>query len=577
MIENSTHQNIDPSVTRVRHKRKPRNDTTVAMKKPAPVAEADIAGKPAPVVEKDIAKRPTPVAKANGTKSSQGRKNRKKKSLFSTIALTLAVVFFVVAVVGAWFFWWTTQATFDYTLRPVVVLAGQTAHPYDFMAEADYMRNISATYQMQSGTSSNLQFESGRHEIPITLQLGLRSVDTTATLYVLEPIESIFHEFATKAEHMQPIEFIANAHIATGIGFDVTFTQTPLPLEHYSVGEHNLELALNGAPFQVKLFVEDTTPPTATSTSVTIPMGVTVVPEEFVSDIFDDSPITSISFLEEPDVFLSGQQNVEIEITDYFGNSEIFVSTLTVESNEMPPRFEGIEPIIFSMVGQTIMYRTGVTAFDSFGREIDFNVDSSEVDQHTAGIYSAVFSAEDCCGNRTEVTVTVEILSIDREYVHQRVDNILGNILTDGMTQVQQVRAIFNWIRFNMTYAAVRGGPESAYEGAFIALTQRRGNCFIYYSIGELLLTRAGIPNMRVQRIPVPGVTSTHLWSLINPDDLGWHHFDSNPIRGNLHFRSQMYMFTQSQATSFARQLAAVGSSLEYFTFDTSLFPEVVE
>ena len=553
MTENSTHQNINSSASHIGYNQKSRSNATTAMKKSAPVAETNVA------------------------KNSRGRKKRKQKSLFNTIALSLAIALLVVAVVGAWFFWWTTQSTFDYTLQPVVVLVGQTVNAYDFMAETDYMQNMSATYQIPNSTQANLQFESGQHEIPISLQNGLRSTDTTATLYVLEPIESISHEFTTESEHLQPIDFIANAHIAAGTDFDVTFTQTPLPLEYHSVGEHNLELALNGFPFRVALFVEDTTPPTATSIPVTIPMGVTVAPEEFVADIFDASPITSVLFIEEPDIFLSGQQNVEIEITDYFGNSEIFISTLTVERNELPPTFEGIESTIFSMVGQTIMYRAGVTAFDAFGREIDFNVDSSEVDQHTAGVYSATFLAEDSCGNQTEVTITVEILSIDREYVHERVDNILNNILTDGMTQVQQVRAIFNWIRFNMTYAAVRGGPESAYEGAFIALTERRGNCFIYYSIGELLLTRAGIPNMRVQRIPVPGVTTTHLWSLINPDDLGWHHFDSNPIRGNLHFRSQMYMFTQSQATSFARQLAAVGSSIEYFTFDTSLFPEVVE
>jgi len=128
-----------------------------------------------------------------------------------------------------------------------------------------------------------------------------------------------------------------------------------------------------------------------------------------------------------------------------------------------------------------------------------------------------------------------------------------------------------------MTYAAVRGGPESAYEGAFIALTERRGNCFIYYSIGEIMLTRAGIPNMRIERIYTPGVATTHVWSLVNPDDLGWHHFDSNPIRDNLAFRPQMYMFTDSQARDWARQLAAVGSSLNYFTFDPELFPEVVQ
>jgi len=90
------------------------------------------------------------------------------------------------------------------------------------------------------------------------------------------------------------------------------------------------------------------------------------------------------------------------------------------------------------------------------------------------------------------------------------------------------------------------------------------------------MLTRAGIPNMRIERIYVEGTTTTHRWSLINPDNLGWHHFDANPVNSAANINSQMYMFTNSQAQEWSVRLARLGSSLEYFTFDPDLYPEVV-
>jgi hypothetical protein len=87
------------------------------------------------------------------------------------------------------------------------------------------------------------------------------------------------------------------------------------------------------------------------------------------------------------------------------------------------------------------------------------------------------------------------------------------------------------------------------------------------------MLTRAGIPNLRIERIPE--APSRHRWNLVNPDDLGWHHFDAFPIRlGGL--REYFYMFTDSQAQDFARQLYAAIELPYYFTYNPELYPEVV-
>jgi len=154
------------------------------------------------------------------------------------------------------------------------------------------------------------------------------------------------------------------------------------------------------------------------------------------------------------------------------------------------------------------------------------------------------------------------------------VDEILKEIISDDMTQVDKARAIHSWIRRNVGYAASLGGPESIYEGAHRALTDRRGNCYIYYSIGEVMLTQAGIPNMKIQRDrSIPG--TTHLWSIINPDELGWYHFDATPMTSSLGFNSLTYMFTDTDAARFAAAYTERHGAPTYYTYDRDLYPEI--
>jgi transglutaminase-like putative cysteine protease len=227
------------------------------------------------------------------------------------------------------------------------------------------------------------------------------------------------------------------------------------------------------------------------------------------------------------------------------------------------------------MRGNAIMFLRGVTAHDDFGREIEVKVDTGTVDQNTAGEYTVIYRAEDYSGLYTEVEVTVHVLDIDPDYVNERIDAALADILNDDMTQVEEARAIHTWIRRNMSYSGTLGGLQSIYELAYNALRDRRGNCYNYYALAELMLTRAGIPNMRIERIP--GTGTAHFWNLINPDGLGWHHFDSLPMYSGIGVNSLMYMFTETQAQRFAQLIASRHGASTYFTYDPDLYPEIVQ
>jgi|GEM_PF-2099851 len=330
---------------------------------------------------------------------------------------------------------------------------------------------------------------------------------------------------------------------------------------------------------------EDTPPPETTSPSallqaaaieiidVAVPMGEVVTTEDFLVDVSDPSIIIFSDFVIEPDTYSVGSQIIEIAIEDVYNNREVATVLFTVLDNDVPPIFEGIRPVD-GMRGGNILYRQGVSAFDAFGRPLEFTVENSEVDPDTLGVYTVTYRAVDAYGLITEEETQVHIVNIDPDRVDERIDRIFDDILTDDMTQVDQARAIFTWIKANVTFMPMASAPASSYEGAYRGLQDRRGGCTIFSALSDVMLNRAGIPTMRIDR--VPEAPTRHRWNLINPDELGWYHFDAFPIQlGGP--RDELYLFTAEHAADFTRRMTAVDGVAMYYIYDPSLYPEIVQ
>jgi len=312
---------------------------------------------------------------------------------------------------------------------------------------------------------------------------------------------------------------------------------------------------------------------TADSVNVSILIGESVKPEEFIENIEASYDIISIEFIDEPNVLAHSNQNVQIRITDERENSVVVNSKLIIETNKSPPVIDGTDTIN-SLVGDPIMYYQGVSAYDDFGRDLTdkIQIDNSYVNYNETGEYEVLYHVTDLTGLKAEITKTVHVMSIDTQYVLEKVDETLKSIISDDMTQLEKVKAIHTWVISNISYASSTNGGESVYEDAYRALRDRSGNCFNYYSISEVMLTRAGIPNMPISRIP--GTPTRHRWSLINPDDLGWHHFDATPTR--LQLGSQTAFFTDSQAKEFTNRFVDFNGTRDFFTYDPDLYPKIV-
>jgi len=525
--------------------------------------------------------RPLEPEQQAGRQAGRQAKPRRKKG--KRVALTLCIIVFLCAAgFGAWYYYWTTHATFEYSLQPIVILEGQSIFADDFLESSEINEEIWASFY-----NTGLSLDAGRHDIPLKLNLGMRSLDATAQLYILTPISREVIEFAEERPLFQAIEFVSNASIVpSGVNFDLVFTEQPQPPDKYPVGDSAvLKLMLNGASFTVPLIVEDTTAPTAVVDIVELKIGETASPEDFVlywsdaSHDEDDPPL--ITFVDEPNFFprSESEQIVEIKVEDKHGNYETFNAGLRIQLNKENPTIEGVVDILYTMVGNPIVFLDGVRAFDDFGRDIEgdlgreIEIINNTVNINEAGEYLVTYRVEDLSGRYTEVEVIVHVLSIDPEYVETEADKVLSEILRPNMTQRQQAQAINTWVRANIRSSGTRGGSTTVYEAAYRALRDRRGNCYNYYAISEVLLTRAGIPNMLIER--VPGYPTHHRWNLINPDGLGWHHFDASTPRGAI--IHQMFMFTQSQAANIARSIHGEGGLQNHYHFDPTLYPDIVQ
>ena len=259
-------------------------------------------------------------------------------------------------------------------------------------------------------------------------------------------------------------------------------------------------------------------------------------------------------------------------------------ATETVPVTEEPdtegPVIAGVKPLAV-LVGESPNYRDGVTAVDNRDGSVPLQVDSSNVNLSAAGEYEVVYFAEDSSGNRTEVTTTIVVTEPDPEPsnggqegaqtkvitledVNALTDKILAKIINDGMSQEEKARAIFDYVYKNIKYVG-SSDKSSWIVGAYDGFAAGRGDCFSYFSCSKALLTRAGIPNVDVQRV---GGVTRHFWQLVDVGS-GYYHFDACP-----HDRSYpvtSFMLTDAEAEEYSSW-----RGYNYYNYDHESCPVTV-
>jgi len=158
----------------------------------------------------------------------------------------------------------------------------------------------------------------------------------------------------------------------------------------------------------------------------------------------------------------------------------------------------------------------------------------SSVDLKVAGTYPVVYVAEDYAGNKTKATANVIVKEriYSEEEVNSLADKVLSKIIKAGMTPYEKAEAIYYYTRNNIRYIS-DSQKDDWVRAAFEGLVDKKGDCYVYACTAKVLLTRAGITNMDIEKIPAK---TRHYWNLVDIGN-GWYHFDTTPrIDGTIFF-----------------------------------------
>ena len=246
----------------------------------------------------------------------------------------------------------------------------------------------------------------------------------------------------------------------------------------------------------------------------------------------------------------------------------------TVTPDVTPPTITGAMNKTVA-VGETVVYKTGVTATDPEDGELPVQVDASAVNAAEPGTYPVVYWAEDAAGNRTEVTVQVEIRPEETTPPKQEAEKpaekkdyqdyakqVYKKIVKKGMTEKEKIKAIWSWCHNKISFTS-HSKKTDWKTAAYTGFTKLKGDCYIYFATAKALLQEADIPTMDVVKIKKEG-RSDHYWLLVKLSGK-WYHFDACPRRTAN--GKTFCLYTDQQMLEFSE------AHDDCFDFDLRLYP----
>ena len=215
--------------------------------------------------------------------------------------------------------------------------------------------------------------------------------------------------------NIQPVVTIEVGGTATAEDFLIRDTKMEAQLEtdlsslDLSVpGDHSVSVRYFWLSHKSVLQVRDTVAPAGLVQDLTA--FANQVPEagDFVTAVTDQTAVT-VSYAENPDVTLAGDQSVTIVLTDMGGNSTEYDATLTLIFDVTAPEIVGAADRTL-YVGQEADLLKGVSVTDDLDEAPVLTVDDSQLDVSTEGTYEVTYTAADASANETSVTVTMTVM-----------------------------------------------------------------------------------------------------------------------------------------------------------------------
>lgn len=424
---------------------------------------------------------------------------------------------------------------------------GKECEAEDFVGQITDATAVSVSYAQPPDFS-----KAGAQEVTILLtDAGGNQTEAASELFVSRVVEELTVEAGSAAPPLE--DFVIegeNASFITGIGgFDYTVP-----------GEREVKLRVDGIEYATTMRIVDTVPPRLWVKDIQSFTKVPRKPEDFVESVEDVTEV-SLSFREEPDIMLPGEQTVAVVAADRGGNEVVKEAKMTLAVDTEAPLIEGVEDLTV-YEGSAVAYKKNVTVTDNCPEGLNLTVDNSAVNLSAAGEYPVTYIAKDASGNETraEATVIVKQQLYDIQEVYALADAVLEKICTPEMTPLEKAKAIYRYNKANIAYInhSDKGNwVQAAYEG----LAYKKGDCYVYACTAKVLLDRAGTRNMDIAKIPTK---RTHFWNLVDVGE-GWYHFDTTPRTDH----PEIFMWTEAQLMEYS------GRHYGSHNYDHSLYPEV--
>lgn len=471
------------------------------------------------------------------------------------------------------------------TIAPVIEVKDMVSNYGEQLEAKDFVTKVEDATKVSFSYSKKPDFEkTGTQEVEIcATDLGKNVTKASAKL-VIWPVKKIMEVEAggevpaieaflldtslTDVSLVTDITGLNLAEIAEACGVtleDGTEFVTDMSLiEMNHVATYYMMIQDRDSNYPVELKITDTKAPELTLQDVE---GYAIVKREaasFVANCVDDTSVT-FSYETEPDFNKLGEQELTIVATDEGGNVSKGTVKLTLKEDTEAPVITGASDMGI-YIGQTISYRNVVKATDNCPEELQLVIDSSKVNTNAEGTYPVHCEARDAAGNVTtaDFNVTVKLRVYSEEEVYALADAALASCITPDMSPLDKVTKIYWYIRGNLSFYDT-SEKGNWLKGAGDAFVNRRGDCYNYACMAKAMLTRAGITNMDIERIPAGN--NLHYWNLVDiGDGHGWYHFDTTPrVDGN----PTILLWTDAQMMEYSQ---AHGNC---FNYDRAVYPAI--
>lgn len=434
--------------------------------------------------------------------------------------------------------------------RAVNLVLGQTCEVEDFVESYQDETEVTISFRDHAPDFS----KPGSQNVELELvDLGENLTTLQTTLYVSPAVSELTMEAGDA--------FPALSEFVLAEGTSRFVTDLGASIDPSTPGDYEVVTCVDEVEGTTILHVVDTKAPVVITQDVESYAYVTRIPEDFISEVADETQVVC-SFVTDPALDRIGTQQVQVCVTDAGGNETIAQSSLTLLADEEAPVITGVKDLTV-FVGIPFSYKKHVTVTDNCMEQLDFQIENTSVDVNTPGTYPIAYVATDAAGNETrvEATVTVCEQKYSEDEVNALADEVLASILKEGMTDYEKTEAIFNYIVSHVGYIN-HSDKGNWIQGAYEGLAKKQGDCYVYACISKVLLTRAGIENMDIEKIPAK---SSHYWNLVNLGT-GWYHFDTTPRRPD---HPRIFMWTEDQLMDYSNRHR--GSH----NYDHSQYPEV--